>query len=169
MIWRSHLLSRYPRFLQKCWPRAHMSIRNEDLKWTHLESTSRISMVRIENASLGAGGKLSTRWPPGRLVEHNSNPRGAVTNHLNDKENKTEQHNQHHSKHCPSENSQTNKQTAHSKAKTKLRTRTDWFCNIANLNLHETWQAEQKQQPHDPQILKHTRTAKRRNMKQRIK
>ena len=30
---------------------------------------------------LGAGGKPSTWLPPGRLVEHNSNPRGAVAKH----------------------------------------------------------------------------------------
>ena len=40
---------------------------------------------------LGAGGKPSTWLPPGRLVEHNQHPRGVVTNHACEPENKTEE------------------------------------------------------------------------------
>ena len=66
----------------------------------HFVFNSTILSKQFSNAEhLGAGGKSSTWLLPGRLVEHNSNSRGAVTKHANDKENKTEQHNQHHSKH----------------------------------------------------------------------
>ena len=41
--------------------------------------------VDEEVSQLGAGGKPATWLPPGTLVEHNSSPRGAVTNHPNSK------------------------------------------------------------------------------------